>query len=85
MKLSQKGLAWALGLGWGGAMLVIGVGNLIFPPYGQSFLQAIASVYPGYHASPSVFAVTVGTLYGAVDGAIGGFILAWLYNRFASA
>ncbi len=50
---------------------MIGVGNLIFHPYGQSFLQAIASVYPGYHASPSVFDVVVGTLYGAVDGASG--------------
>ena len=83
MKLSQKGLAWAFGLGWGGAMLVIGLGNLIFHPYGQSFLQAIASVYPGYHAVPTFMDVAVGTLYGAVDGAIGGFILAWLYNRFA--
>ncbi len=40
MKLSQKGLAQALGLGWGGAILLIGVANLIFHPYGQSFLQA---------------------------------------------
>jgi len=85
MKLSQKGLAWALGLGWGGAMLVVGVGNLIFPPYGQPFLQAVASVYPGYHAVPSFLDVVVGTLYGAADGAIGGCVLAWLYNRFASA
>ncbi len=83
MKLSQKGLAWALGLGWGGAILLLGSGNLIFHPYGQSFLQAIASVYPGYQAVPTFFDVAVGTLYGAVDGAIGGFILAWLYNRFA--
>ncbi len=61
----------------------MGLGNLIFFPYGQTFLQAIASVYPGYHAAPTFFDVVVGTLYGAADGVIGGFILAWLYNKFA--
>jgi len=83
VKLSQKGMAKALGFGWGGAMLVVGLGHLIFFPYGQSFLQVIASIYPGYHAVPTVKDVALGTLYGTLDGAIGGFILAWLYNRFA--
>ena len=69
MKLSQKGLAQALGLVWGGAILLIGLGNLIFPSYGQFFLQAVASVYPGYHGVPTFMDVTVGTVYGAVDGA----------------
>lgn len=28
--------------------------------------------------------VVVVTLYALVDGAVGGFLLAWLYNRFAA-
>jgi hypothetical protein len=26
----------------------------------------------------------VGTLYGLLDGAVGGYVAAWLYNRFSS-
>ncbi len=44
MELSQKGMAKAFGFGWGGAMLVAGLGHLIFFPYGQSFLQVIGYV-----------------------------------------
>ena len=83
MKLSTRGLACALGLAWGGAMLVMGTGHLIFYPFGAPLLQALASVYPGYYAVPSLLDVLVGTLYGLVDGAVAGLILAWLYNRFA--
>jgi hypothetical protein len=45
----------------------------------------MASVYPGYTGEPSFGQVIVGTLYGLVDGAIGGALIAWLYNRFAEA
>lgn len=47
--------------------------------------QLMSSVYPGYHASRSFAEVTVGTLYGVVDGLIGGAVFAWLYNCFASS
>ncbi len=83
MKLSVKGLAMASGILWGVAMLGTGLANLIWGNYGQQFLQTMASVYPGYHASGRVVEVIVGTLYGAVDGFIGGAIFAWLYNQFA--
>jgi TRAP-type mannitol/chloroaromatic compound transport system permease large subunit len=83
MKLSTKGLALASGLLWGLAMLVMGLCNLIWSSYGQQFLQTIASVYPGYHATRSIAEVIVGTLYGALDGLVGGGVFAWLYNQFA--
>jgi hypothetical protein len=82
MKLNVKGLAMASGILWGVAMLVMGLTNLIWSSYGQQFLQLMASVYPGYHATRSFVEVIVGTLYGAVDGFIGGAVLAWLYNQF---
>ena len=83
MKLSVKGLAMASGILWGVAMLVMGLANLIWGGYGQQFLQLMASVYPGYHATRSIAEVIVGTLYGAVDGFIDGAVFAWLYNQFA--
>jgi hypothetical protein len=84
MKLGVKGLAMASGILWGAAMLGMGLANLIWSSYGQQFLQTMASVYPGYHATRSVAEVIVGTLYGFVDGLIAGAVFAWLYNQFAT-
>lgn len=83
MQLSVKGLAWSMGLLWGGAMLLVGLFNLTFPSYGVAFLEWAASFYPGYHGAAGFGSVVVGTLYGLVDGAVGGALLAWLYNIFA--
>lgn len=84
MKLSVKGLALTLGLVWGIlGMFLVGLSNLIWAGYGQSFLEVMASVYPGYHATASFGQVIVGTLYGIVDGAVAGAVFAWVYNRFA--
>lgn len=86
MKLDVKGLAIALALVWGGlAMFVIGVANLIWPGYGRGFLDVMASVYPGYTGDATFGQVIVGSLYGALDGAIAGALIAWLYNRFSPA
>jgi hypothetical protein len=85
MKFSVKGLALASGILWGVAMLGMGLANLIWSNYGQQFLQMVASVYPGYHATRNIAEVIVGTLYGFVDGLIGGAAFAWLYNKFVRA
>jgi hypothetical protein len=86
MKLSVKGLALTLGLVWGIlGMFLVGLCNLIWPTYGAAFLEVMASVYPGYHGTPSFVQVIVGTLYGIVDGAVAGAIFAWVYNRFVAA
>jgi len=81
MKLNVKAAALTLGLVWGGLILLVGLGNLINGSYGQAFLDVMASVYPGFHAAGTFGDAIVGTLYGLVDGAIGGLVLAWLYNR----
>ena len=84
MKFNIGVLALAVGLYWGGAILIVGVSNLIWPGYGSAFLQLAASIYPGYKADATFGQVIVGTLYGLVDGAIGGAIFAWLYNWLAT-
>lgn len=83
MRLSPKALALATGLIWAGGVLCVGLVNLIAPSYGAGFLQAVSSIYPGYHNSRDFLDVLVGTGYALVDGGIGGLILAWLYNIFA--
>ncbi len=84
MKLSEKQLGLACAILWGGVMLFMGLANAAWSGYGQAFLNVIASVYPGYHGG-SLLQVALGTVYGIVDGLMGGFVLAWLYNRFAQA
>jgi len=83
MKFNTKALALASAILWGLAMLVMGLANLIWGNYGQQFLQTMSSVYLGYHPTRSFAEVVVGTLYGVVDGLIGGAVFAWLYNQFA--
>jgi len=85
MKLRVKGLALASGILWGVAILGMGLANLVWGSYGQQFLQLMASVYPGYHATRSIGEVIVGALYGFVDGLIGGAVFAWLYNQFVGS
>jgi hypothetical protein len=80
MKFNIGAFSLAIGLFWGGSILLVGVANLIWPGYGQMFLQLAASIYPGYKASAGFGQVIIGTLYGLVDGAIGGAIFAWLHN-----
>ncbi len=85
MKFNTKALAVTSAILWGLAMLVMGVGNLIWGNYGQQFLQTMSSVYPGYHATRSIAEVVIGTIYGVVDGLIGGAVFAWLYNHFVGS
>ncbi len=82
MKLSLRAMAIAIGLLCGGCIFFFGIVNLAAPSYGMEFLKLASSVYPGFHASRTFADVLVGTGYAIVDGAIGGFLLAWLYNLF---
>ena len=73
MRINVKAAALTAGLVWGVlAMFVTGVGNLLVPGYGQALLDVMASVYPGYAATPTVGQVIIGTLYGLLDGAVVG-------------
>jgi len=84
MKLSIRGLAFALALIWGGAILCVGLAHLAFAGYASSFLSGVASIYPGFHGARSFGDVLVGTGYALVDGAFGALFFGWLYNAFAT-
>jgi hypothetical protein len=82
MRLNTTAMAVAFGILWGACILIVGVANMIWPSYGQAFLQLCASIYPGYQPSTGVGSVVTGTLYALADGAVGGAIFGWLYNLF---
>lgn len=79
MRLSVKSLALSMGILWGATIFLVGIAHLIWPGYGAAMLQLASSIYPGYSIG-GFGSVIVGALYAFIDGAIGGSILAWLYN-----
>lgn len=83
MKLDLKALALAGATVWGMVVLFVGLVNLAQLRYGTAFLELVSSLYPGYHATPSWGDLLVGTGYALVDGAIGGWLFGWFYNRVA--
>ena len=84
MRLSAKAVAVTSALLWGGCLLVVGLINLAAPSYGVAFLRGMGSVYPGFYHARDFADVLLGTLYGLVDGAIGGWLFAWIYNCFVA-
>jgi hypothetical protein len=65
-------------------MLLVGLINLADPSYGGEFLRMMSSVYPGADTARTIGRVLLGTVYGFVDGAIAGWLFAWLYRLFAN-
>ena len=84
MRFSLKGIAFSGAIIWGGAILLVGLINLVWPGYGISFLKMTSSVYPWFHASHTFRSVVIGTIDGLVDGAVAGLLFALLYNVFVS-
>jgi hypothetical protein len=80
MKLNVVALAIAGAALWGACVFLVGLANMVVPSYGVEFLSLVASVYPGFEAGHGFVSVLVGSAFAVLDGAIGGAILAWLYN-----
>jgi len=84
MKLSLRAFSLTAGIIWCAVVLLVGLANHAWPPYGRALLDLIASIYPGYHVSDQICSVFIGAGYALVDGLIGGLIFAGLYNMLAS-
>jgi hypothetical protein len=80
MKLDSKALAITFGVLWGGCVFLAAILNIIWPSYGRTFLDLVASIYPGFHPG-GIGAAVVGALYAVLDGAVGGAFVGWIYNR----
>ena len=84
MRLNVRAMALTIGILWAFAFFLIAAGQQAWPTYGVAFLEVMDGLYPGY--APGGFgSVLVGSVYALVDGAIGGWIFAWVYNRFHRA
>ena len=79
MKLNIKATALAFGLCWGGFLLII-TWWIIFLEGSSSTATFIGKFYLGYSLTP--FGSIIGFMWGLIDGAIGGAIFAWIYNKF---
>lgn len=79
-KLNAKAIALALGLMWSVAILLTSLTALATESYLHNIVDFIATVYLGY--SLSFGGVVAGMVWGFFDAAIGGYVFAWLYNKF---
>jgi hypothetical protein len=77
MKLNVKAFAIACGLIWGGCALVFGLWASFFAP-AAGVVDFLGQFYIGYAAG--FVGAIIGLVWGFIDAAIGGLILAWLYN-----
>jgi hypothetical protein len=77
MRLSVRGLALAMGVTWGAGVLVLGLIGAV--GWGRAMVDVLGSLYLGFRPTP--LGSVIGGVWAFVDGAVGGAIVAWLYNR----
>ena len=78
-RLSVKALAMGLGVSWAACALFTGWASIF--GWGTKFVEMMSSVYIGY--TPTFLGGIIGAIWGFVDGAIGGVIIALVYNVIA--
>jgi len=78
--VDTKALALTLGGTWGGGVFLLGL-MAAFLEWGTPMVELLGSVYLGY--GPTPVGSLIGLVWAFIDGAIGGFILAWVYNYFS--
>ena len=79
-KLDIKAFGVSFGIVWGLGIFMLG---LLAALLGQAtgMVDILSSVYLGYEAT--ITGSLIGGAWGFVDAAVGGVILAWLYNKLA--
>lgn len=78
-KFNIKAIALSLGIVVGAYIFILGI--LASFGWGTEIVRIISSGYIGY--GPTVLGALIGGVYGFIDGAIGGAIFAWLYNKIS--
>ena len=79
MNLNIKAMAIAFGLVWGISLFVI-TWFIILLEGSSDTTTFIGKFYIGYSLTP--VGSLIGLMWGIIDGAIGGVMFGWLYNRF---
>ncbi len=78
-KLDPKACGLAFGVLWAGGVVIMGVAALV-SSWAQPFVDVLSVMYVGYSAS--VIGILIGAVWGFLDAFIGGWVFAWLYNKF---
>ncbi|MFB6178528.1 MAG: bacteriophage holin [Halorientalis sp.] len=76
--VNARALALAVGVLWAGAVTVLGITSRI--GWGDRWRSLLADVYVGY--DETITGTLIGAVWAFVDGFTGGYLLAWLYNKF---
>ena len=79
MRLNVKGLTLACGLVWGAGVLLLGLAGAA--GWGRALVEVLGSLYIGFR--PTVVGSVIGGIWALIDGAVGGAVVAWLYNRLS--
>jgi hypothetical protein len=79
-KLDVKALAIGLGVSW--AVCILFAGWVSIFGWGAKFVEVMSSVYIGY--APTFLGSVIGAIWGFIDGAIGGVIIAFVYNTIVN-
>ena len=79
MNLNIKAMAIAFGLVWGISIFVI-TWCIILLEGPSDTTTFIGKFYIGYSLTP--VGSLIGLMWGIIDGAIGGVMFGWIYNRF---
>lgn len=80
-KLNEKALAISLGFLWSLAILSLSIIAMMSENYLHNVVEFFSSIYLGY--SLSFTGILIGMVWAFIDAAIGGWLLAWLYNKLA--
>ncbi len=78
-KLNVKASAVALGASW--AICVLFLGWVSIFGWGIKFVEMMSSIYIGF--APTFLGGIIGAGWAFIDGAIGGAIIAFVYNAVA--
>ena len=80
-KLDAKAFGLTLGILWAVGVFFMSLIAMISTGYLHNIVDFFTTVYLGYDLS--FLGVIAGVLWGFFDGAIGGFVIAWLYNKLS--
>src|SRR5437660_11090576 len=84
MRLNITAMSMASGLLWGASILIIAAANLIWPGYGQAFLQLCGSIFPGYRPGTGLCSVVSWWSYVLGCCVMGGGFSRCLVLRFSA-
>ncbi len=75
-KLNIKSFAIGFGSAFGLGAFFLGIVSMF--GWGTALIEPISSLYVGF--APTIMGSIIGGIWGFIDGAIGGLIIAFVYN-----